>query len=259
MTKPISNTRELDFGVLEAHIYPKKESSFTLYADDGRSNDYQNGAFTKTQITCRLENTLTLRLVSDNTLFPLQGFTAHIHMNRKPEKLFFNGNELYPCGRMTTLRHSTSSIYYFDEFNRMLHVKLPYLYPPAAIPCVILAVHYDRGGEAIAYHKNNPDTQRIYRDDNAGISVGEHGPYIRSLTSGEWLEYTVSCAREGQYEISLLGNTHHAAINISIAGITAPLTQGKARLSLGTGQLLVRLDVVKGSADIEQIQIDVVK
>ncbi len=290
MTRDIVNTRELDFSRLEAVVYPDGKSSFSIFADDGVTDSYLNGEYTSTEITCEeTENTLKFSLSASNEKFPLKEFTLSVHMKKAPEKLILNGRELYNVNRATTVRRSDKNIFCFDEFKRMLHVKvflesgdntleiqlgsrcfrepepfsqenlagqLPYIYPPAAIPCMIQAIHYDRGGEGEAFHKNVADTKGVYRDDNAGIADDGTDCYIKALEKGEWLEYTISSAKEGSYEVILEGSLNGAEIEAAIENSSAKLSDGRATLSLGTGQKILRIEVTDGCADIGTVRIE---
>ncbi len=292
VSKETENTRDIDFTTLEAIIYPENCTEFNLFADDGETDDYKNGIFTKTKIICNeSENGIEISVNADNDKFCLKELTAHIHVKNKPVKVALNGKEIKNANRLATVRHSCESIYYFDEFSHVLHIKmffngtenkleitndnstvyrtfepfceeklagqLPYIYPPAAVPCMIQAIHYDRGGEAVAFHKNNPDTNGVYRDDNAGIAENEKGCYIKNLIAGEWLEYSISIAKEGNYNVILTGDTSGAEIAVTVENSTGKLNNGRAQLVFGTGQKILRIDVAKGSADIDRILIEV--
>jgi len=105
----------------------------------------------------------------------------------------------------------------------------PYTGQPQAIPGTIKAVHYDRGGEGVAYHdfdKSNPgsgglnkgdtpnDKFRIeecvgisytkpdldkWMDGDAPLPIGDL--YMGWTAPGEWVNYSVHVARAGKYKI----------------------------------------------------------
>ncbi len=291
MSRDICNTRELDLSRLEAIIYPNSKSTCKIYADDGVTDGYLDGEYTATEISCEeTENMLKIALSASNEKFSLKEFTAHIHMTKAPKKITMNGKEFYNVNRVTTVKRSDKNVFCFDEFKRMLHIKvflesgenfleislksnshyrecepfseeklagqLPYIYPPAAVPCMIQAIHYDRGGEGEAFHKNVPDTKGVYRDDNAGIADDGAGCYIKALEKGEWLEYTISSAKEGNYEVILEGSLNGAEIVVTIENSSAKLDGGKAVLNLGTGQKILRVEVTDGCADIGIVRIE---
>ncbi len=291
MSKQVNNTRELDMSRLEALIYPESTSHAYIYADDGATDKYLERDYTRTEIVCcEEEDCIKLTVTADNTKYPVKELTAHIRMKKAPVKLSFNGREICSVQRLNNVKRADTSVYYFDEFTHMLHVKLflesfdnilditldnarvyrpcepfsednlagqlPYIYPPAAIPCVIQAIHYDRGGEGEAFHKNTPDTLGVYRDDSAGIADDGSGCYIKGLEKGEWLEYTISSAREDSYEIILEGSLNGAAVTVTVENTSAQLTDGRAVLKLGTGQKILRIEVTDGIADISTVRIE---
>ncbi len=291
MSKDISNTRELDFGKIEATVYPEGISSCKVFADDGTTDRYLDGEYTATEITCaETEKLLKITVSASNDKFPIKELMLNIHMKKAPAKVMLNGKEFYNVNRATTVRRSDKNLFCFDEFKRMIHIKtflesgdnvieisldenriyrecepfseekltgqLPYIYPPAAVPCVIQAIHYDRGGEGEAFHKNIPDTLGVYRDDSAGIADDGTGCYIKALEKGEWLEYTISSAKEGNYEVILEGNMGNSEIIVSIDGCADKLSDGKAIIKLGTGQKILRIEVADGYADIGVVRIE---
>ncbi len=125
MTDDILNTRELDFGKLEAEIYPDGKSTARIYADDGVTDNYLSGEYTVTEITCEeTDDNITIRLSPNNDKFPLREFIAHIHMSKAPEDIRLNGNTIGRVNRYTSVTLSENSTAYFDEFNRILHIKM---------------------------------------------------------------------------------------------------------------------------------------
>ncbi len=64
----------------------------------------------------------------DNDKFPLREFIAHIHMPKAPTDIRLNGENIGRVNRYTSVTSSENSTAYFDEFNRLLHVKM-YLEP----------------------------------------------------------------------------------------------------------------------------------
>ncbi len=125
MTDDIMNTSELDFGKLEAEVYPCGKSSARIYADDGITDNYLSGEYTVTEITCEeAENSLKISLDANNQKFPLRELTLHIHMSEAPADIMLNGVGAAWVNRYTSLSQSNCATAYFDEFNRFLHVKM---------------------------------------------------------------------------------------------------------------------------------------
>lgn len=291
VTADVQSTRDLDLTKLDAEIYPSIRSHTEIYADDGESEKYLSDEYTCTAIDCiREDGKLTLKISPKNELYPLRELTLHIHMDRLPESVKLNGNEIAYFGRLHSLRQAAFSSRCFDEFNRLLHVKLllekgentleitlnedkaypplepfnedkltgqlPYIYPPASLPCEIQAIHYDRGGEGVAFHKSELNIKGAYRDDNAGICEVDKLCYISGLSQGEWLEYSVSNGREGSFEIALDGDLGDAEIKVSLDKSEAMLKKDRCVLPAGTGQMILRIEVISGSCDIVMIRIN---
>ena len=125
MTDDIMNTRELDFGKLEATFYPSCKSTARIYADDGITDNYLSGEYTVTEITCEeAGDSLKISLSPNNFKFPLRELTAHIHMSKAPADISLNGSGTAWVNRYTSLAESTCTTSYYDEFNRVLHVKM---------------------------------------------------------------------------------------------------------------------------------------
>ncbi len=290
MAKDALNTRDLDLTRLDLHIWPEGESAFTLYADDGETTAYQQGDFTATRLSCREEDgRLTVSVTPDNGRYPLREATLHIRMKQFPSRILANGDSVRMVGRELSVRRAEDHAAWFDAFTGVLHVKfilnggsctvmidldvdrsiapvlpyseknlvgqLPYIYPPAEVPCVIDAIHYDRGGESVAYHRLEKDTQLLYRDDNAGITQDEKGLYIRGVKAGEWLEYSISCGKEGLYDVVLEGTADGADMTVEIGGTLARVTNGCATLAMGTGGMVLHVGNHSGTADLRRIRI----
>jgi len=291
MSKDILNTREMDFKALELLIYPESDSDCFIYADDGITDSYLNGNYTVTKVTCHEDaNSLKIHISPNNSDYSPAEITSHIHMKKAPVNITLNGESITSVNRLTSVEIAEGNAAYFDEFNRVLHVKmllndsegcldisldegrcydafkpfseesiagqLPYIYPPAAVPCVIQAIHYDRGGEGVAFHKNTKPQTAVYRDDSAGIDYVDDSLCVKALEKGEWLEYTISSAKEGIYDVTVEGSLNNAVIEVSIENSAARLINGKAALSIGTGQKALRIEVIDGMGDIRIVRIE---
>ncbi|HXW08851.1 MAG TPA: carbohydrate-binding protein [Vicinamibacterales bacterium] len=101
--------------------------------------------------------------------------------------------------------------------------SISYTGSPVALPGVIQAENFDNGGSGIAYRDNSPgNAGGVYRatdvdiattsDTNGGYTLGWVG-------AGEWLNYTVSVASAGTYDIELrvasagAGGSLHLEVN----------------------------------------------
>ncbi len=290
MAKNALSTRDLDLRDLDLHVWPEGSDTFTLFADDGETTAYQQGVMTATAITCDASaDRLHLTLRADNDLFAPRTVTMHIHMKNAPANILVNGAAARMVGREMTVRRAEDSAAWFDAFTHVLHVKcpltglvgevtvtldpgtafppllpfseanlvgqLPYIYPPAEAPCVIDAIHYDRGGEGVAFHRLTKDTANLYRDDNAGIAEDDQGLYIADLRAGEWLEYSISCGKEGLYDIILEGSTDGADLVAEAGGCVTAITSGCARVTLGTGSMVLHIGNHAGTANLRKVHI----
>lgn len=74
-------------------IFPKEESSFTLYEDDNISLDYQKGQFSSTQITCNSSDTeivITVEKPQGNFKSVTETYTLLMEMKSKPKLILIN-------------------------------------------------------------------------------------------------------------------------------------------------------------------------
>lgn len=125
ITKSISNTRELDFSDIGLMIYPYAHSEFNMYADDGETQDYMKGEYTKTAISCdEVRDEIKVHISQANDKFPLKLLTLQIHVKAAAKSVSINGQELGFVSRLNLLKKSDESVCWMDEFNRVLHVKL---------------------------------------------------------------------------------------------------------------------------------------
>ena len=113
----------------------------------------------------------------------------------------------------------------------------PYGGTPRSIPGIIEAEEYDLGGEGIAYHDLDSANQGGQFRLSEGVDVetcSEGGYSVGWMSTGEWIEYTVSVATAGTYTIrmrvatALPEGTIHVAFNDhDVTGLqTVPTTGG---------------------------------
>lgn len=83
--------------------------------------------------------------------------------------------------------------------------QLPYPGDPHTIPGTIESVHYDYGGEGIAYHDTDPENQGTGSRQDEGVDTepNDGGENVGWIEPGEWLEYTVSVEETNTYDIEL--------------------------------------------------------
>ncbi len=290
MARDALSTRDLDLMHLDLHVWPGESSAFTLYADDGETTAYQQGDYTATRFTCReTADRLTFTAESSNAAYAPAEVVMHVRMKNVPAAVHFNGNAVRQVGRELSVHRADGEAFWFDAFTGVLHVKcclhgsdtlsvdldesmplrptepfcqeklvgqLPYIYPPAEVPCVIDAIHYDRGGEGVAFHRLEKDTAGVYRDDNAGIAEDGRGMYIARLRAGEWLEYSISCGKEGAYDVIREGEADGADLVVENGGSVSSAPSGRARLTLGTGGMILHIGNHAGSMDLRRVRIE---
>lgn len=243
MSEQIYNSSELDNSTISVEIYPFGKRSFTLYADDGRSMDYEKGVFTLTEISCeeQMGERTVIRTNRSNDCFAADKMQLKMHVNAVPKGVSVNGKQAdkkWPKREMC----GADNAWYYDEFSRTLYIKAtlafaenelvveyekethirkpsrgeeteelcgqsPYILPAASVPCHIGFENFDRGGEGIAYHKEVPDNEDgVYRSDTVGIETCSDigcGFCVTNLSEGEWLEYTVNVLQAGEYAFKL--------------------------------------------------------
>ncbi len=293
MSKQVTNTRDIDFSDVELMVYPEGKSEFIMYADDGITDRYQQGEYTATKLTCEeTDNGIRFVINYDNDKFAVKTVTLHIRMKSAPTEVIFSGEAIgNRVARLNTVAKSTENIWCFDEFNRTLHIKLftngsadieiltdkstvyppitsydekqlsgqlPFIYPAATVPCKLEGIHYDRGGEGIAYHKLTAENGSEFRPDNAGIIKTESG-YAVQLTAGEWLEYTLSVNGSSDYRVVVIGDIANAKIQVGTGSGNSEIINGSANIPIENGEPVLFLEVREGTATIEQIRIEAIR
>ena len=151
----------------------------------------------------------------------------------------------------------------------------PYGGSPWSVPGTIEAEDYDTGGEGLAYHDTTAGNKGVpYRSDDVDIwsaLSSLEGYYTGANATGEWLEYTVDVAADGQYTIDIRvctpnsGRKMHVELDgVDVTGtINVPNTGSweawqtvstTANLSSGTHVLRVVFDI--GGFNLNWIDID---
>jgi hypothetical protein len=114
----------------------------------------------------------------------------------------------------------------------------PFTGTPIALPGVIEAENYDKGGEGVAYHDLTAgNSGGAYRTDDVDIkatSDSSGGYNVKTVRAGEWLAYTVKVAAAGTFNVGFriassgTGGTLHLAIDgTAVSGaIALPDTGG---------------------------------
>jgi endoglucanase len=146
----------------------------------------------------------------------------------------------------------------------------PYGGVPGAIPGTIQVENFDEGGEGVGYHDSDAvNSGGQYRTTGVDIEVTTDtgGGYdVGWLAPGEWLQYTVTVATAGTYDVTfrvasaLSGGTMHLqAGSTNLSGtVTAPGTGGwqtwtsvtATGIPLSAGSQSIRLVFDSGSFNI---------
>ena len=106
-----------------ALVYPDRSSAFTLYEDDGISNDYRHGKSARTTFTCNADAAGVSCAVAapegDAALIPARrSYTFKIHALRRPRRVEIDG-----LG--APLEETESGPGWWHDGDRFLHVRLP--------------------------------------------------------------------------------------------------------------------------------------
>ncbi len=77
---------------------------------------------------------------------------------------------------------------------------------PHKIPGVINSTHFDLGGEGTGYHDFNPENlgNGIRQEQGVDTEFRIEEGSVGGIITGEWLEYTVNVAEEGNYTFEIL-------------------------------------------------------
>ncbi|OVE77886.1 hypothetical protein BVX99_01360, partial [bacterium F16] len=146
-------------------------------------------------------------------------------------------------------------------------VQTPYNGTPAVIPGTIMSVHYDNGGEGVAYHDTTAGYEGSTNFRNDDVDGGE--TVIGWFENGEWLEYTVDVTAAGRYDITLkvasgggIGSLHIEFDGINKTGAIATPNTGSGGtfvtvtvpdVTLSAGQQVMRVYKDSGSLNLSDM------
>ncbi|KAG5191210.1 hypothetical protein JKP88DRAFT_174886 [Tribonema minus] len=100
----------------------------------------------------------------------------------------------------------------FGTCPAALPASTPYLPLPAAVPGVIQAENFDKGGEGVAYHNKNVDrNQGNAARLDAAVEVDTlpalQTTFVGLIRSGEWMRYSVNVAAAAYYQMTVTAAT----------------------------------------------------
>jgi len=81
----------------------------------------------------------------------------------------------------------------------------PFSGSPAKVPGRIEAEHYDKGGEAVAYHDTEANNIGLAFRPDEGVDLeasNDQGFDVYWIVAGEWLEYTFEVEEAGEYDFT---------------------------------------------------------
>ena len=148
------------------------------------------------------------------------------------------GGQTYRYRVVERFADGTDKISYPVEVRVALTARSPFGGAPTALPGTVEAEDFDTGGEGLTYHDTTPDNgPGAYRQDVA-VDIAPRaagGFWVTDIANGEWLEYTVSVAEAGTYDLT--------------AHIASTSTRGRFRVSVGEQRGALARLVDTGSLD----------
>ena len=118
ISEPTPDTITLD-------IYPQGESTFTLYDDDGKSLDYQQGNYATTQIACQENNgqvDIHIQAPEGSYALPERTYQLQIHTETAPVSVLVDGKSVEATDHSQNSLHQQG--WYFEQEQQVLYVKL---------------------------------------------------------------------------------------------------------------------------------------
>ena len=156
-----------------------------------------------------------------------------------------------------------------------------------AIPGIIQAENFDKGGEGLSFHDSNTDAEgdaSSYRNDAEGVDLvkGNNGTVIGYTAANEWLEYTVNVTEAGKYsyEATASSGTTNSGFRISLVNADGTLTTlanvsvtqtgnndwgtykaftGNFQKELSEGQQILRITITGANCNIDKIKLTCVE
>jgi hypothetical protein len=159
--------------------------------------------------------------------------------------------------------------------------RTPYSGKPIAIPGVIQAENFDKGGEGFTFHDSdsNREGDKNYRSDSEGVDfvVGNNGTCIGYTAANEWLEYSINVKEAGTYSYIAtvssgttnsgftIGLKNNSSV-ISLAKVNVPQTgnndwgtyktvEGKLSRDLQVGEQILRITINGANCNIDKIEL----
>ena len=159
--------------------------------------------------------------------------------------------------------------------------RTPYGTNPIAIPGIVQAERFDKGGEGLTFHDSDSKAEgdgSSFRSDAEGIDIvkGNNGYALGYTAVGEWTEYTVNVKESGKYtyEATVSSGADGSGFRISrvkngsltkLADVSVPKTgdnnwdtyrtvEGDLLLNLEAGEQIIRLAITGANCNIDKIK-----
>ena len=157
--------------------------------------------------------------------------------------------------------------------------RLPYSGTPVALPGIIQAENFDKGGEGMTFHDSdtNDEGDAAYRTDNGGLDLvkGNSGTAIGYTVNNEWTEYTVNVKEPGEYSFEATcsnGGSSNGGFTINtVKGTTVTqvgkvtvtptggwdtykVMSGKLSKNLAEGEQILRFTINGANCNIDKVK-----
>lgn len=161
--------------------------------------------------------------------------------------------------------------------------RSPYGATAIAIPGIIQAENFDKGGEGLSFHDSDSKDEgdaTNKRTDGEGVDLvkGNSGTAIGYTAKDEWLEYTVNVKEAGKYsyEVTVSSGTTNSGFRISLvnangtltalANVSVPQTAnndwgtyktvtGDFLKELSAGQQILRITITGANCNIDKVKL----
>ncbi len=155
------------------------------------------------------------------------------------------------------------------------------------LPGTLEAENFDKGGEGITYHDNDPGNNggtnyRSGNDTGVDIVAGNGGYAVGWTNGGEWIEYTMNVTKAGKYTYEAIisnGTGNNGGFSISLVGNDGKLTkladvsvpstagnwenyqpvEGELLQNLEVGSQIFRITITAGNCNIDKIKFELKK
>ena len=146
-------------------VYPSGQTSFTLYEDDGSTQEYRNGAFSKSNITCNTSPEVVINVgkcEGNYTGKPLtRKYEFMVHTGTKPTSVLLNNVTMKESASASALNSANEGWYYSPTDKKgVVYVKTN--------PMPLDKDFEVRFGSVTGIHTSAEDLISIYPNPTAG-------------------------------------------------------------------------------------------